>query len=127
MFRRGYYTKFIIVVDDHVDPTDIDPVIWAMATCCNPASDIGVLRNTWSTYLDFTKNLPEERPYGSKALIHACKEQKYLKTFSKRTRLTNDTYNQLTANWSKYEMPFEISTTDVFEKDVNQSGAPMRR
>ena len=91
-----------------------------MTTRCDPASDIDVLRNTWSTYLDSTKNPPEERPYGSKTLITACKEHKYLKTFSKRTRLTKDTYNKFAANRSEYAMPFEIPTIDIFEKNVNK-------
>ncbi len=56
----AYYTKWIIVVDEDVDPTDLEQVIWAMSTRCDPASDIDILRQTWSTYLDPTKNPPEE-------------------------------------------------------------------
>jgi 4-hydroxy-3-polyprenylbenzoate decarboxylase len=96
----------------------MDQVIWAMSTRCNPAADIDILRNTWSTYLDPTKNPPEERPYGSKTLINACKEHKYLKVFSKRTRLTNDTYDKVEARWAKYGLPFEIPKIDLFEEDV---------
>jgi 4-hydroxy-3-polyprenylbenzoate decarboxylase len=114
----AYYTKWIIVVDEDVDPTDIEQVIWAMSTRCDPAQDIDILRHTWSTYLDPTKNPAEERIYGSKTLINACKEHKFLKTFSKRTRLTKQTYDKLQANWQRYGLPFEIPDIGIFEPDV---------
>ncbi len=116
----AYYTKWVIAVDEDVDPTDIDQVIWAMSTRCDPASDIDILRNTWSTYLDPTKNPPEERPYGSKTLINACKEHKHLKVFSKRTRLTKHTYDKVEAKWAKYGLPFEIPKIDLFEEDIKK-------
>src|SRR3970040_20483 len=83
----AYYTKWIIAVDDDVDPTDMDQVIWAMASRCNPVEDIDILRQTWSTWLDPTQNPPEERPYGSKALINACMEHRHIKQFSKPTKI----------------------------------------
>ena len=70
----AHYTKWIIAVDEDVDPTNMDEVIWAMASRCHPIEDIDILRNTWSTWLDPTQNPPENRPYGSKALINACKD-----------------------------------------------------
>jgi len=48
-----YYTKWIIAVDDDVDPTDFNEVMWALSTRCHPAEDIDTLRNTWSTWLAF--------------------------------------------------------------------------
>ncbi|HVN23402.1 MAG TPA: UbiD family decarboxylase [Syntrophorhabdales bacterium] len=114
----AYYTKWIVVVDDDVDPTDIEQVIWAMSTRCDPASDIDILRNTWSTYLDPTKNPAEERPYGSKTLINACKEHRFLKTFSKRTRLTKPTYEKVQQRWKSYGLPFDIPAIDAFEPDL---------
>ena len=31
----AYYTKWIIAVDDDVDPTDLNQVLWALSTRCN--------------------------------------------------------------------------------------------
>ena len=97
----AYYTKWIIAVDEDIDPTDMDQVIWAMASRCNPIDDIDILRNTWSTWLDPTQNPPEKRPYGSKALINACKEHRHLPVFSKRTTLRKKVYDQVAARWSR--------------------------
>ena len=62
----AYYTKWVIAVDDDVDPTDMNEVLWALSTRCHPAEDIDMLRNTWSTGLDPSQFPPEARPYGSK-------------------------------------------------------------
>ena len=32
----GYIARWIVVVDDDIDPTDIHDVIWAMGTRCDP-------------------------------------------------------------------------------------------
>ncbi len=40
----AYYTKYIIVVDEDINPTDIHQVLWAMTTRSDPATDIDVLR-----------------------------------------------------------------------------------
>jgi UbiD family decarboxylase len=113
----AYYTKWIIAVDEDVDPTDIDQVIWAMASRCNPIEDIDILRNTWSTWLDPTQNPPEERPYGSKALINACKEHRYLPVFSKRTALRREMYDQVAEKWSSLGLAGSAPSVRAFETD----------
>ena len=113
----AYYTKWIIAVDEDVDPTDMDQVIWAMASRCNPIDDIDILRNTWSTWLDPTQNPPEKRPYGSKALINACKEHRHLPVFSKRTTLRKKVYDQVAARWTELGLPGQIPTVRAFEAD----------
>ena len=40
----AYYTKWIIAVDDDVDPTDMNEVLWALSTRCNPSDDLDLLR-----------------------------------------------------------------------------------
>ena len=39
----AYYTKWIIAVDEDVDPTDFNDVMWALSTRCNPADDLDIL------------------------------------------------------------------------------------
>ncbi len=113
----AYYTKWIIAVDEDVDPTDMDQVIWAMASRCNPIDDIDILRNTWSTWLDPTQNPPEKRPYGSKALINACKEHRHLPVFSKRTTLRKPVYEKVAARWTELGLPGQIPQVRAFEAE----------
>lgn len=113
----AYYTKWIIAVDEDVDPTDTDQVIWAMGSRCNPVDDIDMLRNTWSTWLDPSQNPPEDRPYGSKALINACKEHRYLPVFSKRTALRREVYERVASRWSELGLPGSAPGVRAFETD----------
>ncbi|MDE0034858.1 MAG: UbiD family decarboxylase [Deltaproteobacteria bacterium] len=113
----AYFTKWIIAVDEDIDPTDMDQVIWAMSSRCNPIEDIDMLRNTWSTWLDPTQNPPEERPYGSKALINACKEHRYLPVFSKRTTLRREMYDQVAERWKELGLRGTIPSVRAFEED----------
>lgn len=113
----AYYTKWIIAVDEDIDPTDMDQVIWAMSSRSNPIDDLDILRNTWSTWLDPTQNPPEKRPYGSKALINACKEHRHLPVFSKRTALRKEMYDKVAGEWKKLGLPGQIPTVRAFEEE----------
>ena len=97
----AYYTKWVIAVDDDVDPTDFNQVMWALSTRCNPSDDIDLLRKTWSTGLDPSKVVVAERPYGSKALIDACKPHRYLNEFPRRTLLRKPVYEQVARRWQE--------------------------
>jgi UbiD family decarboxylase len=118
----AYFTKWIIAVDDDVDPTDTDQVIWAMATRCTPGDDIDLLRNTWSTSLDPAQNPPEKRLYGSKALINACKDYRHIKTFSKRSLLRKSVYDRVAARWNELGLPGAVPTVAAFEPDPPKNG-----
>jgi UbiD family decarboxylase len=113
----AYYTKWIIAVDDDIDPTDMDQVIWAMASRCNPIDDIDILRDTWSTWLDPTQNPPENRPYGSKALINACKEHRHLPVFAKRTALRKTVFDKIARQWTELGLPGQAPQVRSFETD----------
>jgi len=51
--RQFMYTKFVVVVDDDVNPRDWKDVIWAMTTRMDPARDTVMVENTPIDYLDF--------------------------------------------------------------------------
>jgi 4-hydroxy-3-polyprenylbenzoate decarboxylase len=112
----AYFTKWIIAVDDDVDPTDINQVLWAMSTRCDPVEDLDFLRNTWSTGLDPSKFPREARPYGSKALINACKSHRYIKEFPATTRLRKEMYDQVLAKWSTLGIPVEPGKINNFHE-----------
>jgi 4-hydroxy-3-polyprenylbenzoate decarboxylase len=113
----AYYTKWIIVVDDDVDPTDFNQVMWAMTTRCHPSDDIEILRNTWSTWLDPSQGEFEKRPYGSKALINACKPFRYLKDFSKESRIDRSMYDRLANRWSEFGLKSPVPNILKFNGD----------
>ncbi len=101
----AYFTKWIIAVDEDVDPTDINQVLWALSTRANPVDDIDFQRKTWSTGLDTSQFPPENRPYGSKALIDACKPHKYLAKYPRRTMVRRPVYDRVAGRWEEMELP----------------------
>jgi UbiD family decarboxylase len=113
----AYYTKWIIAVDDDVDPTDFNDVMWALSTRCHPAEDIDTLRNTWSTGLDPSQFEAEARPYGSKVLVNACKPHRYLKQFPASTLLRREVYERVAARWRELGFAEPPPTINVFHKD----------
>jgi UbiD family decarboxylase len=113
----AYYTKWIIAVDEDVDPTDINEVMWALSTRCHPAEDIDVLRNTWSTALDPSQYSPEDRPYGSKALINACKPHRYIKQFPPTTLLRREVYERVAARWAEFGFAEPPPRLNVFHPE----------
>lgn len=72
----GLMARYSIVVDDDIDPSNNDDVIWAMSTRSDPATDIDILRQCWSTQLDPTIDSEAKNAgklWNSRAIINACK------------------------------------------------------
>ena len=76
----AYIGRFMIVVDDDVDPSNMFDVIWAMSTRCDPKEDIDIVRNLWSGPLD---PMASKTNTTSRALIDACRPFDRLKEFPK--------------------------------------------
>jgi 4-hydroxy-3-polyprenylbenzoate decarboxylase len=72
----AYAGKYVVVVDDDVDVTNLEELIWAMITRSDPATSIDIIHNCWSTPLD-PRISPEDRAKGnltnSRAIIDACR------------------------------------------------------
>lgn len=119
----AYFSKYIIVVDDDVDPTNIHQVLWAMATRSRPAQSIDILRETWSTYLDPSLNPREIRPWGSKCLINACMDYRFIKSFAKCIRLSKPVYERVTARWTELGLDGKAPRITVFQENDTRSHA----
>ena len=111
-----YYTKWIVAVDDDIDPTDFDEVIWAMSTRCNPADDLDVLRNTMSFRAD-PSLAPEAKPYGSKVLVNACTPYRHLKQAPLRTALRRGVYDRVAGRWAELGLSGSAPEMSQFFKE----------
>ena len=66
--------KFSIVVDDDIDPSNLEEVIWALSTRVEPTTDIDITKESWSSPLE--PMIPTEakaagRTCAGKAVIRA--------------------------------------------------------
>jgi 4-hydroxy-3-polyprenylbenzoate decarboxylase len=72
----AYAGKYVVVVDDDVDPANLEEVVWAMALRSDPATSINIIHGARSTPLD-PSIPPWEKAKGnytnSRAIIDACK------------------------------------------------------
>jgi 4-hydroxy-3-polyprenylbenzoate decarboxylase len=72
----AYAGKYVIVVDDDIDVSNLEELMWAVCTRSDPATSIDFIRNAWSTPLD--PSIPPERKAqgdftNSRAIIDACR------------------------------------------------------
>ena len=78
----AYMNRFVVVVDDDIDVANLDEVVWAMSTRCDPVRDIAVVGGTWGSKLDpmLVEGAP---PYNSRAVIDATRPYERRATFPK--------------------------------------------
>ena len=98
----AYLGRYVVVVDDDIDVSNLEEVIWAMLTRSDPATNIDIIKNAWSSALDPVIS-PERREAGdltnSRAIIDACKPFHWKKEFQKVNAPTPEMKRQAWQNW----------------------------
>jgi 4-hydroxy-3-polyprenylbenzoate decarboxylase len=99
----GYhYGRFVIVVDDDIDPSSTSDVLWAIATRCDPLTSVDIVRGCWSSGLDPTIP-PTKRKLGdltnNRAVINACKPYHWKEKFPASFKLTPEEENIIKEKW----------------------------
>ena len=98
----AYPAKFIIVVDDDIDPSNTFEVLWAMATRCDPDKSIDIVRDCWSSPLDpmITPEMRRQRDYShSTALISACRPYPWIKEFPSTIKSSPELLEKVNKKW----------------------------
>jgi 4-hydroxy-3-polyprenylbenzoate decarboxylase len=104
LHSTNYMNRFIIVVDDDIDPSNMQDVLWAMATRCEPALDIDIVRGMRGTPLDPVLS-PEKRAKGdythSTAIINACRPYEWKNEFPPTIMSTPEELEGVRKKWGK--------------------------
>ncbi|HEX9880472.1 MAG TPA: UbiD family decarboxylase [Candidatus Binatia bacterium] len=103
--RAGnYHGRFVVVVDEDIDPTDIGEVIWAISTRCDPKTAMTVVDGCWSTPLDPALS-PEKRAandfVNSRAIINACRPYSWKDQFPPVNMLSRELRDRISEKWKK--------------------------
>jgi UbiD family decarboxylase len=94
----AYMNRYVVVVDDDIDPANLDEVLWAISTRTDPEIDIDVLRRTWGSRAD--PMLPEgATPHNSRAVIDACRPWERRESFPVVARGNPDHLRQVYDRW----------------------------
>jgi 4-hydroxy-3-polyprenylbenzoate decarboxylase len=100
---NSYMARLVVVVDDDVDPSNLADVMWAVTTRCEPAEQIDIVRNAWSSALD--PRIPAEAKAAgvtshSKAIIEAVRPFGWKDKYPPTSALTADEARAIEAKWA---------------------------
>jgi UbiD family decarboxylase len=96
--------RFIIVVDEDIDPSELRDVFWALTTRCDPAVQTEVLRDLPTSDIN-PRVAPDDRERGrfvsSRMIIDACRPYRWLKEFPATNVMTAQRKKQVSEKWKK--------------------------
>ena len=94
----AYLGRYVIVVDDDIDPTNTDDMLWAMASRSDPEIDIDIIRRCWSGPLDPIIP-PGKKGFNSRAIIDACRPFEWMKDFPKVAESSKEVLDATAKKW----------------------------
>ncbi len=97
--RVAHSGRYVIVVDEDIDPTNIEDVLWAMCTRSNPETDIDIIRRAWSSPIDPMVRKPTKVFFNTRAIIDACKPYEWFDEFPQDIRLDPELVAEVKAKW----------------------------
>lgn len=96
----AYMSRYSVVVDEDIDPANLQEVMWAVATRTDPDIDIDIIRRGMGS-----KNDPMSiayryaAPFSSKAIIDACRPYEHLADFPMVAEASRELQEQVKAKW----------------------------
>jgi len=82
MCRSGAYMgRITVVVDDDIDVSDLNEVIWAVCTRSDPERSFDIIKRAWSGPLDPAIR-PEDRGFSSRVVIDATRPWEWRDRFA---------------------------------------------
>ena len=93
---------YFVAVDEDIDPSELNDVVWALCTRVNPATALDVLHNAWTSDLD-PRLTPEQKSSGDytmgRLLINACKPFSWIDSFPKTNIFSTEERRQVAERW----------------------------
>ncbi|MBI2998273.1 MAG: UbiD family decarboxylase [Deltaproteobacteria bacterium] len=96
----AYLGRYVIVVDDDIDPTSTFDVLWALSTRSDPVESIDIVRRCWSGPLD-PRIQPGKKGFNSRALIDACRPFEWMKDFPPVAESSPELRDKVRKKWKK--------------------------
>ena len=96
----AYMSRYSVVVDEDIDPSNLQEVMWAVATRTDPVSDIDIIQRGMGS-----KNDPMfvayryAAPFSSKAIIDACRPFDHLHEFPDVAEASRELQEKVRAKW----------------------------
>jgi 4-hydroxy-3-polyprenylbenzoate decarboxylase len=94
----AYMGKYVIVVDEDIDVTNLEEVVWAVCTRTDPATSIDFIRRAWASKAE--PMLRAGQPtFNSRAVIDACRPYEWINEFPKVAQADPAQLRELERKW----------------------------
>jgi 4-hydroxy-3-polyprenylbenzoate decarboxylase len=97
----AYSNRWTIVVDDDIDPTNTNDVLWALSTRSDPEQDIEIIRRSWSGPLDPMIRKSDKKRHASRAVIDCCRPYEWIDEFPPVAESSAEVRRAMEAKWGK--------------------------
>jgi UbiD family decarboxylase len=97
----AYHGRYVVVVDEDIDPTNMEHVMWAISTRSDPEKDIDIVRRAWSTPLDTMIRKPTNAYFNSRAVIDACKPYEWIDEFPLDIKTSGEFMDSVKEKWGR--------------------------
>ncbi len=91
--------RYVVIVDEDIDPTNVQDVIWALCTRSDPEKDIDIIRRARGNPLDPIARKPAKEYFNSRALIDACRPYEWRDEFPRAIQPSPDLINKVKQKW----------------------------
>lgn len=96
----AYMSKYSIVVDEDIDPANLQEVMWAVATRTEPDQDFDLIRRGMGSKTDpMSIGYQSGTPLASKVVIDACRPFEHLARFPSVVEASRELQEQVRAKW----------------------------
>jgi UbiD family decarboxylase len=96
----AYMSRYSVVVDEDIDPANLQEVMWAVATRTDPALDIDIIQRGMGSKNDpMSVAYQYDAPFSSKAVIDACRPWDHLAEFPAVAEASKELQEKTRAKW----------------------------
>lgn len=96
----AYMSRYSVVVDEDIDPSNLQEVMWAVATRTDPDIDIDIIKRGMGSKNDpMSIAYTTSAPLTSKAIIDACRPYDFLARFPAVAEASKELQQQVLAKW----------------------------
>lgn len=103
--------RWVVVVDEDIDPSNMKEVVWAMTTRVDPSTDLQIVQNAWASPLDprMPPNVAEHGPHvNSRAIAYAVRPWAWRDRFPLVNRINKQQRDAVVAKYGDI-LPFKRS------------------
>ncbi len=102
--RAGAYGgKFMVIVDEDVDISDLNEVIWAVATRCSVREGVDLVKNVWTSPAEPAIPPASRSTQGytmDRVIIDACRPYQWIEKFPRVNVFSNEYRQMIEKKWN---------------------------